>query len=33
MGIPLLADHIERNVALFAAGKPLEGVVDVDAGY
>lgn len=33
MGIPLLAAHIERNVKLFGAGQPLEGVVDVDAGY
>jgi len=33
MGIPLLADHIVRNVAHFGAGEDLEGVVDVDAGY
>ncbi|MGI9599465.1 MAG: D-isomer specific 2-hydroxyacid dehydrogenase family protein [Acidimicrobiales bacterium] len=33
MGIPLLAAHIERNVALFGAGQEREGVVDVDAGY
>lgn len=33
MGIPLLAQHIERNVALFASGAPLEGQVDVSAGY
>lgn len=33
MGVPLLAAHIERNVAAFVAGAPLEGVVDVDAGY
>lgn len=33
MGIPLLAAHIERNVALFATGSALEGKVDVDAGY
>ena len=33
MGVPLLAAHIERNVARFVAGQPLEGVVDVDAGY
>ncbi len=33
MGVPLLADHIERNVAAFVAGGALEGVVDVDAGY
>lgn len=33
MGIPLLARHIEKNVANFAADRPLDGVVDVDAGY
>jgi phosphoglycerate dehydrogenase-like enzyme len=33
MGVPLLAAHIARNVELFGAGQPLEGVVDVDAGY
>ena len=33
MGVPLLAAHIERNVANFAAGVALEGVVDVNAGY
>jgi hypothetical protein len=33
MGIPLLATHVERNVALFAVGEPLEGVIDPDAGY
>jgi phosphoglycerate dehydrogenase-like enzyme len=33
MGIPLLAAHIRRNVARFAAGGPLEGVVDPVAGY
>ncbi len=33
MGIPLLADHIVTNVARFAAGQPLEGVVDLAAGY
>ena len=33
MGVPLLAAHIERNVAAFVAGQPLEGVIDVDAGY
>ena len=33
MGIPLLASHIGRNVALFASGETLEGVVDVDVGY
>jgi phosphoglycerate dehydrogenase-like enzyme len=33
MGVPLLAAHIRRNVGRFVAGEPLEGVVDVDAGY
>jgi phosphoglycerate dehydrogenase-like enzyme len=33
MGVPLLARHVEANVARFAAGEPLEGVVDVVAGY
>ncbi len=33
MGIPLLANHIVRNVGHFGAGRDLEGVVDVDAGY
>ncbi len=33
MGVPLLAAHIERNVAAFVADRPLEGVIDVDAGY
>ncbi len=33
MGVPLLAGHIEANVARFVAGRPLDGVVDVDAGY
>ncbi len=33
MGIPLLAAHIADNVARFAAGKPLDGVVDTDLGY
>ncbi|MCP4223213.1 MAG: hydroxyacid dehydrogenase [Actinomycetia bacterium] len=33
MGVPLLADHIEQNVARFCAGEPLLGVIDVDAGY
>lgn len=33
MGIPLLASHIEDNVARFAAGQPLNGVIDVEAGY
>ena len=33
MGVPLLARHIEQNVARFVRGEPLEGLVDVDAGY
>lgn len=33
MGIPLLANHIKKNVASFCADQPLDGVVDVDAGY
>jgi phosphoglycerate dehydrogenase-like enzyme len=30
---PLLAERIRANVAHFAAGEPLEGVVDPAAGY
>ena len=33
MGVPLLAKHIEDNVKNFLSGNPLEGVVDVAAGY
>jgi phosphoglycerate dehydrogenase-like enzyme len=33
MGIPLLARHIEMNVARFVAGEPLDGRIDVEAGY
>jgi phosphoglycerate dehydrogenase-like enzyme len=33
MGVPLLAAHIEHNVARYVAGQPLVGVIDVDAGY
>jgi phosphoglycerate dehydrogenase-like enzyme len=33
MGVPLLARHVEDNVARFAAGDALDGRVDVDAGY
>jgi len=33
MGVPLLAGHIRTNVARFAAGEPLDGVIDPDAGY
>jgi phosphoglycerate dehydrogenase-like enzyme len=33
MAFPELTALIERNVAHFAAGEPLEGLVDVDLGY
>ena len=33
MGIPLLASHIEQNVARFRVGDELLGVVDTSAGY
>jgi phosphoglycerate dehydrogenase-like enzyme len=33
MVVPLLADRIKKNVALYIAGQPLEGVVDPVAGY
>jgi phosphoglycerate dehydrogenase-like enzyme len=33
MGIPLLARHITDNVARFVRGEPLDGLVDVTAGY
>ncbi len=33
MGVPLLARHIRDNVSRFAAGEPLLGRIDVDAGY
>ena len=33
MVMPLLAGRITTNVARFAAGEPMEGVVDPDAGY
>ena len=33
MGVPLLAAHVELNVARFAAGEALDGVIDVEAGY
>ncbi len=33
MRMPLLAGRIRANVAHFAAGEPLEGLVDPDAGY
>jgi phosphoglycerate dehydrogenase-like enzyme len=33
MGLPLLAARVTENVRRFAAGEPLLGLVDVDAGY
>lgn len=33
MGLPLIAARVRTNVARFAAGKPLEGLVDVSLGY
>jgi phosphoglycerate dehydrogenase-like enzyme len=33
MVLPLLADRILSNVARFAAGEPLVGLVDSEAGY
>jgi phosphoglycerate dehydrogenase-like enzyme len=33
MRMPLLGGRIRANVAHFAAGEPLEGVVDPEAGY
>jgi phosphoglycerate dehydrogenase-like enzyme len=33
MGLADLAARVERNVIAFLHGQPLEGVVDVDAGY
>ncbi len=33
MGIPLLARHIEQNVARFRVGDELDGVIDTSAGY
>ena len=33
MVVPLLAARITANVAHFAAGEPLEGLVDPAAGY
>jgi phosphoglycerate dehydrogenase-like enzyme len=33
MGVPLLAARVRENVALFAAGRPLLGLVDVRLGY
>jgi phosphoglycerate dehydrogenase-like enzyme len=33
MVLPLLAERIRINVAHFAAGEPLIGLVDPEAGY
>ena len=33
MGIPLLETRVRENVARFAAGQPMIGLVDVEAGY
>jgi phosphoglycerate dehydrogenase-like enzyme len=33
LALPLLAARIRRNVAAYAAGEPLEGLVDPAAGY
>ena len=33
MVLPLLAERIRTNVAHFAAGEPLVGLVDAEAGY
>lgn len=33
MGLPLIAARVQDNVARFARGEPLVGVVDVTAGY
>ncbi|MFT5224027.1 MAG: phosphoglycerate dehydrogenase-like enzyme [Glaciecola sp.] len=33
MGAPLLARRVRENVARYAAGEPLLGLVDVEAGY
>ena len=33
MGVPLLEARVRENVRRFAAGAPLIGIVDVDAGY
>ncbi len=33
MVLPLLADRILSNVARFAAGEPLVGLVDSEAGH
>jgi hypothetical protein len=33
MARPLLGDRVRANVRRFAAGEPLLGLVDLDAGY
>ncbi|HVV37494.1 MAG TPA: NAD(P)-dependent oxidoreductase [Acidimicrobiales bacterium] len=33
MGLPLLARRVTENLRRFAAGEPLVGLVDLDAGY
>lgn len=33
MAVPLLSERVSENVRRFAAGQPLLGLVDVDAGY
>ncbi len=33
MGLPLIADRVRRNTALWLSGEQLLGVVDVEAGY
>jgi phosphoglycerate dehydrogenase-like enzyme len=33
MGLPLIAERVRANVVRFAAGEPLEGLVDVALGY
>ncbi len=33
MGLPLLVNHVKRNVELFCAQKTLEGIINIEAGY
>lgn len=33
MGLPLLAERVTQNLRRYAAGEPLIGLVDLDAGY
>jgi phosphoglycerate dehydrogenase-like enzyme len=33
MGLPLLAKRVTENLRRYAAGEPLIGLVDLDAGY